>query len=82
MNMLTYSLTIVDAFLQLAKATRLVGFSVMQFTIDLTKENPSVKGSEPTNFRQKVQSKLQEESYMWETCVAAQPMLNTAAKKL
>jgi hypothetical protein len=54
----------------------------MQFTIDLTKENPSVKGSEPTNFRQKVQSKLQEESYMWETCVAAQPMLNTAAKKL
>lgn len=28
-------LTIVNAFLQLAKATRLVGFSVMQFTIDL-----------------------------------------------
>lgn len=30
-----YSLTIVNAFLQLAKATRLVGFSVMQFTMDL-----------------------------------------------
>jgi arginase family enzyme len=28
-------LTIVEAFLQLAKATRLVGFDVMQFTIAL-----------------------------------------------
>ena len=32
-----------NAFLQLAKATRLVGFSVMQFTIDLNEKNALVR---------------------------------------
>jgi len=57
-------LTIVNAFLQLAKATRLVGFSVMQFTIDLNVKKmhqPELKCCKHVSgHRRKVQCRFKE----------------------
>ena len=81
-------LTIVNAFLQLAKATRLVGFSVMQFTIDLNVKKmhqPELKSCKHVRTQEsgeRFSPVSRSCAYMWETCVDAQPMLNTAAKKL
>lgn len=47
-------LTIVDAFLQLANATRLVGFDVMQFTMDLD-QGTTNQSKLKTLVREKVQ---------------------------
>jgi hypothetical protein len=73
----------VNAFRQLANATRLVGFCVMQFTIDLKGTHARIKIRTPRRNRDIFQEwKGAARSYMCDTCVAAQPMLNTAAKKL
>ena len=81
----------VEAVLQLAKATRRVGFDVMQFTIDLKGRIGNATEYQGAKHGVRLQDVRQSEfeggkartfAHMWETCVAAHPMLKTAAKKL